>query len=122
MNSDNVRIDQWLCAARIFKSRTLAGRACASGHVSLNGRSVRSSHPVRIGDRLSASVPRGQLELEVIGLAHKRLGAALARALYEDHSPPPPPRDEWMPRRDRGAGRPTKAERRALLKFRGEEA
>ena len=115
----NVRIDQWLSAARLFKSRTLARDACAGGHVKINGTSVKPSHSVAIGDEVRASAPRGLVVVKVLGLAEKRLSPPLARALYEDHSPPPPPRDEWMPRRDHGAGRPTKADRRALARLRG---
>jgi ribosome-associated heat shock protein Hsp15 len=116
---DPVRIDQWLSAARLFKSRTMARDACTGGHVKLNGASVKPSHTVAVGDEVRASAPRGLVVVKVLGLAEKRLSPALARELYEDHSPPPPPRDEWMPRRDRGAGRPTKADRRALARMRG---
>ena len=55
----------------------------------------------------------------VKGLAEKRLSAALAQLLYEDHSPPPPPKVERVAVRERGAGRPTKADRRALTRLRG---
>ncbi|HVU03590.1 MAG TPA: RNA-binding S4 domain-containing protein [Polyangiaceae bacterium] len=114
-----VRIDQWLTAARIFKSRTQARDACAAGHVRVNGAVVKPSADVRVGDEIRAHAPRGQVILNVLGLGEKRASPALARALYEDHSPPPPPKEERMPRRERGAGRPTKAERRALDRFRG---
>lgn len=115
---DAVRIDRWLCAARIFKSRTQATGACVGGHVRVNGAAVRASHPVRVGDRVGALAPRGEVALEVLALAEKRLSPPAARALYADHSPPPPPREERVAIRDRGAGRPTKAERRALERFR----
>lgn len=116
---ESVRVDRWLSAARIYKSRTLAQQACLGGHVSVNGNGVRPSHSLHVGDELVAHAPRGLVVLKVLALAEKRLSPPLARALYEDHSPPPPPRDEWIPRRDRGAGRPTKAERRALERFKG---
>lgn len=115
---DAVRIDRWLCAARIFKSRTLAQDACAAGHVRVNGAPVRSSHAVRLGDEVQAHAPRGLVVLKVTKLADKRLGPELARTLYEDHSPPPPPREERPFVRERGAGRPTKADRRALERLR----
>jgi ribosome-associated heat shock protein Hsp15 len=105
-------------AARIYTSRTQAQDACAAGHVRVNGTVVKPSIGVRVGDEIRAHAPRGQVVLNVLALAEKRLSPALARALYEDHSPPPPPKEERMPRRDRGAGRPTKAERRALDRFR----
>lgn len=113
-------MDRWLCAARIFKSRSLAQQACSGGHVTVNGQPARPSRGVREGDEVTALCPRGKMVVKIVAVAEKRLAAPLARALYEDHSPPPPPKDDWMPRRDRGAGRPTKAERRALHKFRGD--
>ncbi|HEV8551742.1 MAG TPA: RNA-binding S4 domain-containing protein [Polyangiaceae bacterium] len=114
-----VRIDRWLSAARVYKSRTVAQEACAAGHVSVNGQVVRSSHAVVVGDEVSARSPRGDLVLEIVGLGDKRLSAAKARELYLDHSPPPPPREERVAPRERGAGRPTKADRRATDRLRG---
>ena len=115
---DSVRIDRWLSAARIYASRSQATDACVAGHVTLNGAIVRASHVVRIGDELSAHAPRGLVILKVVKLADKRLGPPLARELYEDHSPPPPPREERFPMRERGAGRPTKQERRRMERVR----
>jgi ribosome-associated heat shock protein Hsp15 len=71
-----------------------------------------------VGDEVRALAPRGLMVLRVSKLAEKRLGAPLARELYEDHSPPPPPPEERVAVRARGAGRPTKAERRALERMR----
>lgn len=116
-----VRIDQFLTAARIFKSRTAAREACDGGHVKINDATVKASHDVRVGDEVRTTAPRGLVIVKVLVLASKRLSASLARALYEDHSPPPPPREERMPSRERGAGRPTKADRRALQRMRGED-
>jgi ribosome-associated heat shock protein Hsp15 len=113
-----VRIDRWLCAARLYKSRTQAHDACEAGHVRVNGNAVRASHALRVGDEVRALAPRGLTLLKVLKIAEKRLGAALARELYEDHSPPPPPREERIAVRERGAGRPTKADRRALDRMR----
>jgi ribosome-associated heat shock protein Hsp15 len=115
---DSTRIDRWLCAARIFKSRTLAHDACEAAQVEINGVVVRASRAVRVGDEVRADSPRGLLVLEVAKLADKRLGAELARELYLDHSPPPPPREEPLFVRERGAGRPTKQERRAIDRLR----
>jgi ribosome-associated heat shock protein Hsp15 len=115
---DSVRVDKWLCAARIFHSRTQATAACAASAVAINGVKVRASHPVCVGDRVTADAPRGPVVLDVCKLADKRLGAPLARELYEDHSPPPPPRELRVAVRERGAGRPTKHERRAIDRFR----
>lgn len=115
----SVRLDRYLAATRLFKSRTLAQEACDGGHTKLNGSSARASHPVRVGDRIETHCPRGKVILVVKELAEKRGPAARARELYEDHSPPPPPKDLTLPTRDRGAGRPTKQDRRILERFRG---
>lgn len=115
----SVRIDRWLCAARIYKSRTSAQEACAASHVKINDKNVRASQSVKVGDRITARAPRGQVVLVVTGLAEKRLSPVLARELYEDHSPPPPPKEEEFGLRDRGMGRPTKSDRRKMERFRG---
>jgi len=115
------RIDQYLTATRIYKSRTAAREACDAGHVKLNGVTVKPSHLVVVGDEVRCVAPRGAVVLKVLATATKRLSPLMARALYEDHSPPPPPREERMPQRDRGAGRPTKAEARAMRRLRGDE-
>lgn len=116
--TDSVRIDRWLTATRIYKSRTIAQKACDAGHVRVNDVVVRSSHALKIGDEVRALAPRGIVVLEVKGLGEKRLSPAAARLLYEDHSPPPPPKEERVAVRARGAGRPTKAERRATDRLR----
>jgi len=113
-----VRIDQWLTAARIYPSRTAAARACDGGLVKLNDAAVRPSHALRVGDRVVAHAPRGLCVLVVTELESRRQPPSRARALYEDHSPPPPPPDERVASRLRGAGRPTKVERRALDRLR----
>jgi ribosome-associated heat shock protein Hsp15 len=117
----SVRVDRWLCAARIYKSRTQAQQACQGGHVKVNGTSVRASHGVKVGDRITAHAPRGPVILDVLLLAEKRQPPARARELYRDLSPPPPPRDEFVAPRARGAGRPTKAERRAIERLRRDD-
>src|SRR5206468_11296797 len=114
VQAPSVRVDRWLAAARIYKSRTSAQEACAAGHVAVNGLVARSSHALVVGDEVSARAPRGDLVLEVLALGDKRLSPPKARELYADHSPPPPPKEELVAPRERGAGRPTKAERRAL--------
>jgi ribosome-associated heat shock protein Hsp15 len=115
---DSVRIDRWLCAARIFKSRSLAQEACVGGRVQLNGAPAKPSSPVHVDDKVQASKPSRLRLLEVKGLAERRLSAVSARELYEDHSPPPPPREERIGVRARGLGRPTKRDRRALDQLR----
>jgi ribosome-associated heat shock protein Hsp15 len=118
---ESVRVDRWLCAARVYPSRTQATQACVGGKVRVNDDAVKPHYALRVGDRVRASTERGLRLLDVVALAEKRLSPTLARALFEDHSPPPPPRPARSPRRDPGAGRPTKRERRALDRFRGRE-
>jgi len=113
----SVRVDRWLCSARMFKSRTQASDACGKGKVALAGHAIKASHVVRVGDRLRVDCPRGTLDLEVVALGEKRLSPALARALYVDHTPPPPPPEAAYGERDRGAGRPTKRDRRDIEAF-----
>lgn len=74
---------------------------------------------VRVGDSIEVQRERRRIVVGVRALAAKRLSPPLARELYDDHSPPPPPREERMAVRERGAGRPTKRDRRALRRVRG---
>ena len=116
-----VRIDRWLAAARIWKSRTLASEACVGGHVQLNDVSAKPGQRVHVGDRIRCQKGERLYVLEVVALAERRLSAPAARELYEDHSPPPPPRPLRQPRvaaREPGAGRPTKRDRRTLDRLR----
>ena len=116
---DRVRVDRWLCAARVYKSRTQASDACAGGRVKVNDESVKANFLLRPGDRVRAQTQGGLRVLEVLALADKRLSPERARELFADHSPPPEPRPARPPQRDPGAGRPTKRERRDLDRFRG---
>lgn len=122
--SDSVRIDQYVWAVRLYKTRSAASDACKAGHVKLNGEAVKPSEKVVAGDRIRAWVAHREHIIEVVQPIKKRVGAQVARAAYRDHTPPPPPKEilASMPRRDRGAGRPTKKDRRALDKLRGRSA
>jgi ribosome-associated heat shock protein Hsp15 len=115
---DRVRIDRWLSAARVFRSRTQAHDACAGGLVKVNGESVKPNHLIRPDDELRIQARGGPRILCVRGLAEKRLSPPLARELYEDRTPvvefDPA---SLMPRRERGAGRPTKRDQRDLKKL-----
>jgi ribosome-associated heat shock protein Hsp15 len=116
-----VRIDQWLVATRITKTRSAAASACRGGHVKINGASARPSTPVRVGDRVEATLHERERILEVTRLIAKRVGAAIAVECYVDHSPPPPEREFIAPLfavRDRGSGRPTKRDRRRIDRLR----
>ncbi len=117
----SVRTDAWVWSVRLFASRSAATTACKGGHVHVNGKRAKPSQPVHVGDRVTATTPGGERVVVVQRLLTKRVGAAVAAECYTDHSPPPPPREERlaMPRRDRGAGRPTKRERRQIDRLRG---
>jgi ribosome-associated heat shock protein Hsp15 len=90
---ESVRVDRWLAAARIFKSRSQAASACTEGHVRINGAIAKASHPVKVDDEIATEAPRGTVIVDVKVLSDKRLSAPLARALYADRSPPPPLRE-----------------------------
>ena len=109
-----VRIDAWLWAVRIFKTRTQAAGAVRAGHVKLNEQSVKPAAQVVPGDAVRVWKDHRYRDLEVTATVRKRVGAPVAKQCYLDHSPPPPPMDIFatMPKRERGAGRPTKKERR----------
>ena len=112
-----VRLDRWLFAARCFKSRTMAAAACDGGKVDVNGQAAKPARLVRPGDLLQVTLPPGKRILRVAGVAERRGPAVEAAALFEDLTPPAPPQS--MPRplpvyRPRGAGRPTKRDRRLI--------
>ena len=115
------RVDSWLWAVRLFKSRSMATDACKGGHVKVNGHPVKAASPVKVGDRVEARAGGRQRIVEVVRLIDKRVGAPVAAECLVDHSPPPPPRDERAPTfvRDPSTGRPTKKDRRTMDRFRG---
>jgi ribosome-associated heat shock protein Hsp15 len=118
---DSTRVDKWLWAIRIYKTRSAATDACTGGHVKVNGSTAKPAAMVRVGDRVEAFAGGRQRELEVVRIIEKRVGAPVAAECVVDHSPPPPPREarlEPLFSRERGSGRPTKRERRALDRFR----
>ncbi|MDR2564927.1 MAG: RNA-binding S4 domain-containing protein [Bifidobacteriaceae bacterium] len=119
---DKARVDSWLWAVRLFKSRSLAAAACKAGHVRVRGEKAKPSQPVAPGDEVHVrGGPRERIVIVVKPLV-KRVSAGLAAEAYEDHSPPPPPRSTAaapVAIRERGSGRPTKAERRQLDRLRG---
>ena len=120
--AEKIRIDVWLWAVRVYKSRSASTAACKAGHVQVGGERAKPATPVRVGDRVRVrSADRPERHLEVRKLLLKRVAAAIAADSYVDHSPPPPPKEErpLVPTRERGAGRPTKRDRRQLDRLRG---
>jgi len=119
--SSSVRVDSWAWAVRLFKTRSAASDACKAGHLKVNGDRAKPAQPVKVGDEVRALV--GGVERIYIArrLITKRLSAAAAADCFEDRTPPPPPRTEAPAAvlRERGAGRPTKRERRLLEQLRG---
>jgi ribosome-associated heat shock protein Hsp15 len=114
------RVDAWLWAIRATRSRTVATDACRGGHVRVNGSPAKAATVVHAGDVVEARIGGRPRVFEVVRLIDKRVGAAVAAECYVDRSPPPPSRhDEPVVfARDRGAGRPTKRDRRRLDRFR----
>lgn len=121
--SSRVRVDSWCWAVRAFKTRSLATAACRAGHVRVNGERVKAAQPVQVGDEVRIRVAGFDRVLVVRQLLVKRVGAEAASAAFVDNSPPPPSPQEIAvaPRRDRGAGRPTKRERREMERLRGRD-
>jgi len=119
---DSIRVDKWLWAARVFKTRNLASTACDGGKVDLNDEAAKPARKVRTGDLLTVTLPRGRRRiLKVTAIGDRRGSAEAAKALFEDLTPPelPRPRQPVPPRREPGAGRPTKRERREIDRLRG---
>lgn len=115
------RVDSWLWAIRLTKTRSQATAACKGGHVKVNAKTAKPSTPLKVGDRVQAFLNQTQREVEVLRLIDKRVGAPVAVTCYVDHTPAPPAAEQSSVTgaRDRGAGRPTKRERRQLDRFRG---
>jgi ribosome-associated heat shock protein Hsp15 len=109
-----VRIDKWVWAARCFKTRSQASKACAAGQVSVNGEKVKASRPVKPGDLVEVWLGSHKRILRIRALAERRGSAAEAATLFDDLTPPPPERPVPPVLRERGLGRPTKRERRQL--------
>ena len=118
-----VRIDKYLWAVRLYKTRSLATDACRCGHVRLNGMPVKPSHEVREGEVYELSIEQLHKVIEVKQLLNNRVGAKLVENYMIDRTP----QEEYeriqmvrqyaFERRDRGSGRPTKRERRDIEEF-----
>ncbi|MFE0510405.1 RNA-binding S4 domain-containing protein [Streptomyces sp. NPDC058964] len=120
-NGETVRIDSWIWAVRLIKTRSLGATACRGGHVHVNGERVKPAYSLRIGDEVRLRNEGRERIVVVKRLIRKRVGAPVAAQCYVDNSPPPPPREVVAPAglRDRGTGRPTKRDRRELERLRG---
>jgi ribosome-associated heat shock protein Hsp15 len=118
---ERVRVDRWLWAVRLTRTRSGAAQACRAGHVQVNGVRAKPAATVKVGDTVRARVGDRERVVEVVRLIETRVGAAPAAACLIDRSPPPPPRDPLarVGRRDPGMGRPTKRDRRQLDRTRG---
>ena len=118
---DATRIDQWLWAVRVYKTRSLATAACKGGHVKVEGTTAKPARPVRIGDRVEVRDGDRHRILEVLQLIDRRVAAPIAAECVVDLSPPTPPREYVAPplfSRDPGTGRPTKKDRRSIDRLR----
>jgi len=117
---DSVRIDSWLWAVRVYKTRSAATTACRAGHVRLGGERAKAAQPVRVGDEIRVRISGFDRTLVVKKLLVKRVGAPVAAEAYDDRTPPREPM-AMLAVRDRGAGRPTKRERREIDRLRGRD-
>jgi len=121
------RIDKWLWAARFFKTRTLAARACELGRVEANHQSVKPAREVRVGDFLQIHTEGGDFEVEVLLLSDVRGPAAIAQTLYRETDQSKEARRKVAEEKralmhftPAPTGRPSKRDRRRIHKFRGE--
>ena len=123
--SEDLRIDKWLWAVRVFKTRTMAGDACRAGKVKMDGQVVKPSRALKPGDVMSVSIGPLTRTIRVIALIHNRVSAKLVTDSLEDLTPPEEyERIRFMNEmkseyRDRGTGRPTKKERRTIDRLKG---
>jgi ribosome-associated heat shock protein Hsp15 len=121
-----VRIDKWLWAARFFKTRSLASRACELGRVQANGQPVKPSREIRPGDRLQVKNDSGEFQIEVLALSEIRGPAPVAQALYRETEASRELRlklaeqRKAMPRFETSRiGKPSKRDRREIDRLRG---
>jgi ribosome-associated heat shock protein Hsp15 len=122
---DSVRIDVWLWAARFFKTRSIAKKACDLGRVTSQGVQVKPARDVRVGDRLRVTTEAGEFEIDVLGLSEMRGPAAVAQALYRETEQGREARLKLAEERKTSfqfepspIGRPSKRDRRRIIQFR----
>jgi ribosome-associated heat shock protein Hsp15 len=121
-----VRMDKWLWAARFFKTRSLAARACDLNRVQSNGQPAKPAREVRVGDNLRVSNDGGDFEIEVLALSEVRGPASVAQTLYRESDASRELRQKVATERkamkqfeELPAGRPSKRDRRRIIQFRG---
>jgi ribosome-associated heat shock protein Hsp15 len=122
----SVRIDKWLWAARFFKTRSLAARACELGRVQSNGQPAKPAREVRVGDMVRVTNDGGEFNVEVLLLSEVRGPAAVAQTLYRETEASRELRIKVAAERkamkqfeELPAGRPSKRDRRRIIQFRG---
>lgn len=115
-----VRVDSWLWAIRIYKTRSAATTACRAGHVRIGGERTKAAQTVKPRDEVRVRMSGFDRILIVKQTLSKRVGAPVAVTAYEDRTPPREP-SAMLAVRDRGAGRPTKRERREIDRLRGRD-
>ena len=121
--ADDARIDKWLWAARIFKTRSIAADACKNGRVTIEGINVKPSHTVKAGETVSVRKPPVTYSFRILKPIEQRVGAKLIPEIYENVTPADQYELLEMNRisgfvdRARGTGRPTKKDRRAMDAF-----
>ncbi len=122
----SVRVDKWLWAVRVFKTRTSATSACTAGRISVNDEVAKPSTRIEVDDVITVKRPDHLIIYRALQLIEKRVGAKVAAECVDDLSPPKP---EWTPdliappggARERGEGRPTKRDRRRIDRLRGRD-
>jgi ribosome-associated heat shock protein Hsp15 len=125
MSEENPRIDKWLWAVRIFKTRSQASEACKKGRVIINGIQVKPSRVIKAGEKVFIRKPPVVYTYKIRGLMQKRQSAKIAREYYEDLTSVEELNklkinERLFFSRAKGTGRPTKKERRILDKLRGD--
>lgn len=117
---DTVRLDKWLWAARLFKTRSLASEACRGGKVKINGENAKPSREIKAGELIEVQLSGIKKTIEVLQPAKNRVGSKLVVDLLKDHTPVEEYerfdflRQMKTEQRDRGTGRPTKKDRREI--------
>jgi ribosome-associated heat shock protein Hsp15 len=119
----HLRVDKWLWAVRVYKTRTVAAEACRGGHVKIGGAAIKASREVHIGETIEARAGVVNRTVKVLGLIERRVGAAVVKTFMEDLTPP----EEYEKARaaalqpvfyrSKGTGRPTKKDRRDIEKY-----